>query len=128
VRRFIKARAPHISGAMNKTEAAYALWLQSEEKYGFITKALPFGSITFKLADDTRYTPDFPVVLPDGTLELRDTKGSKAKKIAGVKIGTQPYVEEDALIKIKVAAERFPEFRWALVWLDKDSGWLRREF
>jgi hypothetical protein len=127
MKRFVKVRKPKAPGEMNKTEAAYALWLQSEKKYGFIAKALPFGSMTFKLANDTRYTPDFPVIMPDGTLELRDTKGTKAKKKDGVKVGTVPYVEEDALIKIKVAAERFPEFGWALVWLD-EKGWQRKEY
>lgn len=126
---FIRSRPPRdrrATGEMNKTEAAYQLWLESEVQRGELLDVLPFESMTFKLAADMRYTPDFPVVLVDGTLELRDTKGSKRKKRDGVVIGTEAYIEEDAKLKIKIAAERFPQFRWALIWLDP-SGWMRKE-
>ncbi|MGD0968655.1 MAG: hypothetical protein ABR949_10240 [Candidatus Aquilonibacter sp.] len=64
-----------------------------------------------KLAPDTRYTPDFAVMLADGSLEMHETKG---------------FMREDALVKIKLAAELFP-FRFFLVKRDRD-GWDVKEY
>ncbi|MDR3353374.1 MAG: hypothetical protein LBO00_10330 [Zoogloeaceae bacterium] len=52
-----------------------------------------------KLADNTRYTPDFLVLLPDGVLEIHETKDG--------------YIREDGWLKLKVAAGMFP-FRFFL--------------
>jgi hypothetical protein len=128
VKRFVKARTPHVRGTMNKSEAAYQLWLESQKQRGHIKDVLPFESITLVIGNGTRYTPDFPVVELDETISMRDVKGTKNKKDeSGNKIGTQPYVEETANVKIRVAAEKFP-FRFIQVWLDKNQGWMEREF
>jgi hypothetical protein len=47
----------------------------------------------FRLADNTFYTPDFMVVMADGLLEAHEVKG---------------FWEDDARVKIKVAASLFP--------------------
>ncbi len=59
---------------MNKTEAEYAGMLE-ERKARREIAWWKYEAITFKLADDTRYTPDFAVMLPNGEFEIHETKG-----------------------------------------------------
>lgn len=69
-----------------------------------------------KLAHDTRYTPDFLVMRRDFSLECHECKGG--------------YWEDDALVKIKVAAAKFP-FRFLSARLlpkKAGGGWELREF
>ena len=80
------------SGDMNQTEAAYAETLELQKQAGEIIW-YRFEAITFKLADDTRYTPDFLVLTAEGYLECRECKG---------------WWQDDAKVKIKVAASIFP--------------------
>lgn len=86
---------------LNKTERAYHEHLK-RLNYQWIG----VQNLTFKLADDTRFTPDFTVVEAN---EMRciDVKG---------------FQREDALIKIRVAARMFPWVTFAIVKKDKD-GW-----
>ncbi|ASK18874.1 DUF1064 domain-containing protein [Halomonas sp. N3-2A] len=86
------------AGKMNKTEAAYASLLESLKHAGEIVW-YSFEGMTFKLADNTRYTPDFAVMRADGLIELHEVKG---------------FWRDDARVKIKVAAELFP-FRFIAV-------------
>lgn len=58
-----------------------------------------------RLADKTFYTPDFVVLAPDGVLEMHEVKG---------------FWEEDARVKIKVAAAQFP-FRFVAITRDKGN-------
>lgn len=101
-------------GEMNKTEAAYAAHLDQRISAGEIA-AYWFERLTLKLAADTRYTPDFMVQLPCGTIEIHEVKG---------------FWEDDALVKIKVAASLFP-FRFIAVSAiakKAGGGWAIREF
>lgn len=91
-----KGRRPK-SGTMNKTEAAYDAHLRAQ--LGTTVLWFAFEAMTLKLAPDTRYTPDFVVMLADGTIELHEVKG---------------YFADDAKVKVKVAAYKFP-FRFVLV-------------
>lgn len=80
------------AGVMNNTEKAYAEhleWLRHTNQIVWYR----FECMTFKLAHDTRYTPDFIVMLPNGLLEAHEVKG---------------YWADDARVKIKVAADIFP--------------------
>lgn len=52
-----------------------------------------FEAMKFRLADNTFYTPDFAVMLASGELEMHEVKG---------------FWEDDARVKIKVAARLFP--------------------
>ena len=88
-------RAP---GVMNKLEAAYAIKLETDRSMGVI-QWFSFDAIKLRLADATFYTPDFLVMAADGTLEVREVKG---------------FWEDDARVKIKVAADKFP-FRFVAV-------------
>lgn len=72
------------SGDMNKTEAAYAIRLEQQRFLGAI-KDFWFQAVTLKLGFDTRYTPDFLIQMPDGSLELHDTKGWDTEPAAAVK-------------------------------------------
>jgi hypothetical protein len=89
---------------MNGTERAYAQLLDVRQKAGEIAW-WRFEGITLKLADDTRYTPDFAVMLADGTMEMHETKG---------------FMREDAHVKIKVAAAQFP-FKFRLLKMDRKA-------
>lgn len=83
---------------MNKTEAEYAGMLE-ERKARREIAWWKYEAITFKLADDTRYTPDFAVMLPNGEFEIHETKGG--------------FIREDGWQKLKIAAGMFP-FRFFL--------------
>lgn len=90
---------------MNRTEAAYDLVLAARMRAGEVVW-YEYEGITLKLAPDCRYTPDFAVMLADGTIEMHECKG---------------FMREDALVKLKVAAENFP-FPILLV-KRKGAGW-----
>jgi hypothetical protein len=79
-------------GQKNKTEESYGQELELRKRAGEIAW-YAFEAMKFRLADKTFYTPDYMVMLADGTLEAHEVKG---------------YWEDDARVKIKVAAEMFP--------------------
>lgn len=83
---------------MNRTEAAYAQLLDVRKAASEIA-AWWFEGLTFKLAPDLRYTPDFLILFADGSLECHEVKG---------------FMREDAAIKLKLAAQLFP-FKFVLV-------------
>ena len=108
------ARLRHTSGEMNKTEAAYAQELEMRKRVGEI-EWWAFESIKLRLADRTFYTPDFAVVIAGGMC-FHEVKG---------------HWEDDARVKIKVAAKLFPHFTFiALTKIPvKDGGgWKVEEF
>lgn len=111
--------------AMNKTEAAYGAHLMLQRKLGLVLW-YGFEAVTIKLGNDCRFTPDFLVMLPDGRLELRDTKGLKKIK-TGKRAGQSTYhAEEDALVKARVAAANFP-IPVFFVWQERSGEWNKRE-
>jgi hypothetical protein len=105
------------SGERNKTEAAYEAHLEQQKRDGEILW-YAFEGMTFKLAKDTRYTPDFIVMKANGELECREIKGSRA------------IFQCDAKAKIKVAAELFPIRFIAVFPIPKKDGggWDIQEF
>lgn len=92
---------------LNKTERDYLAYLRGE---GNPLAWIGIQNITFKLAHDTRFTPDFTVI-EQGNMRCIDVKG---------------FQREDALIKIKVAARLFPFAKFIIVKRDK-GGWDHRE-
>lgn len=80
------------TGQMNKTEAAYAQHLEARKAAGEILW-YRFEGVKLRLADNTFYSPDFSVLLADGTLECHEVKG---------------FWQDDARVKIKVAADQYP--------------------
>ena len=87
------------AGQMNQTEGAYADHLDLLRRAGEITWFC-FEGVTLKLADGCRFTPDFAVQLPDETVEIHEVKG---------------FWRDDAKIKLKVAVEMYPIFRFVVV-------------
>jgi hypothetical protein len=77
---------------MNVLETDYAAHLEVRKWAGEI-EWWGYECIKLRLADNTFYTPDFLVLCNDGTLEVHEVKG---------------FWEDDARVKIKVAAENFP--------------------
>ena len=71
-----------------------------------------FERVKLKLADNTFYTPDYMVLHP-GHIAFHEVKG---------------FMRDDAAVKLKVAAEMFPEFCFVLVqragkeWTFKEIG------
>ena len=94
-------------GAMNRTEAAYAAELEVRKAAGDVAW-YRFEGLKLRLADSTFYTPDFAVMLHDGVMECHEVKG---------------HWQDDARVKIKVAAELYP-FRFVAVKVrtKKDGG------
>jgi hypothetical protein len=100
------------SGVMNRTEAAYSQLLESLRIKGEVAW-WEFEGMTFKLAEGSRYTPDFNVMLPSGVMEMHEVKGRWM---------------DDAKTKIKVAASKFPFlFRAVYSVPKKDGGGFRYE-
>ena len=77
------------TGTMNNLEKAYDAFLKADATVVWHA----FESIKLRLADGCFYTPDFLVMLTTGELEAREVKG---------------HWQEDARVKIKVAASKFP--------------------
>ncbi|MGS2743584.1 hypothetical protein ACU6TU_08305 [Halomonas sp. LS-001] len=90
------------AGQMNKTEAAYAQYLEMRKRAGDI-QWYRFDGIKLRLADKTFLTVDFAVMAEDGVMELHDTKGSPR------------IFTDDARVKMKVAAELYP-FRFKVAY------------
>lgn len=104
----------HVRGQMNKSEADYAGYLQGLLLAGKIDW-FSFESVTLRLAKLTSFTPDFVVVLADGTIEFHEVKAG-----AGGPGASRPLVEDDAMVKLKVASEMFPA-TFRLVWKDRTT-------
>ncbi|MBB2928370.1 DUF1064 domain-containing protein [Paraburkholderia silvatlantica] len=97
-------------GKMNKSEAAYAQYLEALKSVGKVLW-FRFEGIKLRLADNTFYTPDFAVIVASGALELHEFKG---------------FMEEDANVKLKAAAAQYP-FAFRLVRKAKGGGFDVRE-
>ena len=95
------------TGEMNQGEKKYAEYLDLLLHLKQIAW-YKFEGIKFRLADNTFFSPDFVVMMPNGEMQIRDVKG---------------YMMEDANVKIKMAAEIYP-FRFFIVkkQAKKDGG------
>ena len=109
-RRYAKGRQP-TQGEMNKLERRYSEQLEAWRLTGEI-QWWKYDAIKLRLADKTFYTPDFLVMKADSTLEVHETKG---------------HWEDDARVKIKVAAEAYPLFRFVAIQL-VNGEWVTEEF
>lgn len=102
------------AGTMNKTEAAYAATLDRRRMAGEVVW-FKFEGIKFRLAENTTYTPDFAVMLADGSLEMHEVKG---------------FWTDDGRAKIKIAADLYPMRFVAIKAKPKKDGggWALEEF
>jgi hypothetical protein len=102
------------TGALNKTEAAYAAALELRRIAGDVAW-YKFEGVKLRLADNTFYTPDFAVMLANGQLEMHEVKG---------------FWQDDARAKIKIAADLYP-FKFVAVKAEaqkRGGGWIVEEF
>lgn len=102
------------TGMMNKTEAAYADYLEKQRHSGVVLW-YKFEGVKLRLADNTFYTPDFFVMLANGQLQAHEVKG---------------FWQDDARVKIKVAADMYP-FQFLAITVrqkKKGGGWEFEQF
>lgn len=102
------------TGAMNKTEQAYAINLEHLRQAGHVAW-FKFEGVKLRLADNTFYSPDFAVMTSEGRMQMHEVKG---------------FWQDDARVKIKVAADLYPfEFIAVKAKAKKDGGgWSVEEF
>lgn len=109
--RFVRGKArSHTPGRMNQTEGRYERDVLAVQKAAGEVVAWWFEAFKLRLADNTFYTPDFVVQLASGELECHEIKG---------------HWEDDARVKIKVAASLYP-FRFVAVQYKKKQ-WVIEE-
>ena len=99
------------AGGPNKTEARFRA--EVIERLGTPTcevLAVAFASVKLRLADRTWYTPDFVVWTDDGA-HVYEVKGS----------WKSPH-QEDSRVKLKVAAELYPQFQFFAAVPNRDTG------
>lgn len=97
-------------GEMNKTEQRYAALLEATKRSGEIVE-YRYEAVKFKLAPNTFYTPDFMVIYPD-RIEFHEIKG---------------FQRDDAMVKFKAIADKFPEFVWKMLTLKDKQFQVRIE-
>lgn len=103
------------AGVMNKTEEAYAAYLE-QQKYAGQVLWYKFEGIKLRLANKTFYTVDFFVMPVSRELEAHEVKG---------------FWTDDARVKIKVAADMYPVFKFVAIKKAAKSdggGWSLEEF
>lgn len=101
------------TGQMNKTEAEYYTLLGNRKFAGEISW-IKFEGLKLRLADNTFYTPDFAVMLTNGSMQLHEVKG---------------HWQDDARAKIKIAADLYPfEFIAVRKQSKKDGGGFSEEY
>lgn len=106
-------RVQHESGKMNGLEKKYAAHLDLRLLTGEI-RAYQFEPMKLRLAKSTFFDIDFLLWMPDGSIELDETKG---------------HWEDDARVKMKVAARMFPWWRFVGVqWSKNAKTWKFEEF
>lgn len=106
----VARRQPRKTG-MNRLEARFSMVLEAQRREGLILW-WGFEAMKLRLAARTHYTPDFMVVTAEGEIVFYETKG---------------FWRDDARVKIKVAAETYPFFRFVGV-TNKGRQWQHEEF
>lgn len=102
----------YVAERMNKLEVAYAQELEIMRRSQKIIQ-WQFEAVKLRLANRTSYTPDFFVMLLDGTLGFHEVKG---------------HWEDDARVKIKVVSEQFPQFFFVAVQWDRKGRIWKYEY
>ncbi len=105
-----RGKSRHVPGSMNKLEARYGQHLELLKRANKILW-YEFEALKFKLAASTFYTPDFVVMSALYEIEIHEVKG---------------FWMDDARVKIKVAADKFP-FHFKAIKLEK-GVWVEELF
>jgi hypothetical protein len=115
------SRPRHESGTMNKLEARYAGHLEVLKHVHEITD-YRFEPMKLRLAKSTFFDVDFLVVKWQ---DIEGSNGTYAAELHEVK----GHWEDDARVKMKVAAKEFPWWRFVGVHWDKEKkDWKFEEF
>lgn len=80
-------------------ETRYAQYLDILVRAGEL-QMWEYEAVGLRLGDDCFYYPDFLLVTSAGEIELHECKG---------------HMRDDARVKFRSAAERWPFFRWVIV-------------
>lgn len=100
-------------GAMNELERRYSETLAEKQRSGILAW-WAFEPVKLRLADKTFYTPDFGLMFAaNGAIEFHEVKG---------------HWEDDARVKIKVAARMFQMFTFIAQRPTKGGGFSTEEF
>lgn len=111
-------------GVMNKLEERFwflvsdlissgQVLFYNDENAELKPSQIRYEATTLKLAKDLRYTPDFQIIDSEGYIWFFETKG---------------FWRDDARAKIKMAAEKFQEYRFVSASWKKSTGWTFEEF
>jgi hypothetical protein len=105
----------------SKWEHLYSLLLEEEKKAGLIVEWF-YEAVTLRLTDGARvegkkvrairYTPDFAVWYPDGTMKMIEIKGYRRTK---------------DINRFKVAKDRFRQIEFVMLKYDKGT-WVRMPY
>jgi hypothetical protein len=110
-----RPRPKHTPGAMNKLETLFLQSYLTPRIFSGEFLSAEFESVKLRLAKTTFYTPDFLVATPNEFIFF-EVKG---------------FWEDDARVKIKVAADKYPHFKFIAVQKAKakDPGqWVFEDF
>jgi hypothetical protein len=118
-----KVRAYHKPGKMNQLEKSYANHLALLKAAGEI-EDFAFEPEKLKLSEGCYYIPDFRVISKD-MIQFKEVKA--AWKVKGKPGEVKPHFEDDALVKLKVAASGIHPYQFFCVWLENGS-WQEKEF
>lgn len=99
-----KRRMRQSAAPLNKTETAFREFLAQR----FAGYSVLSQSVTLKLANGCRYTPDF--IVPAGLLPMH------AYEVKG-------FMRDDAGVKLKVAASLYPWIKFHLVTRLRNGAW-----
>ena len=105
------AKSSRTPGTPNKTEAAYADYLEAQKMAGDVLW-YRFEPLKLRIGKGAYYTPDFAVINDQGGLYFVEVKG---------------FWREAARVRIKVAADAFPHFLFIAV-QRKGKQWAHEEF
>jgi len=108
-----------VPGSMSGYEQTYAAVLKVRKDLGKVAD-FKFESVKLRLADNTFYTPDFFILMPDGAIELHEVKGSWGAPN-----------QDKSRVKLKVAAEQYPYFTFKAVTkqaVKNGGGWAEEVF
>jgi hypothetical protein len=115
---------------MNKLETKYFQWCLQLKEEGFI-REFWFQPNKWRLADLTYYTPDFLVILLDGSehyVDTKQTRKDKNRKSEEFPDGVEfPFREDDASVKMKWVSEKYwPYDWWMAYWSKYQNQWLHQ--
>lgn len=115
------SRPRHVASVMNKLETKYAAHLEMRKTTGEI-REYRFEPMKLRLAPRTYFDVDFLVLARDSWPTMTDSYSVELHEVKG-------HWEDDARVKMKVAATMFPWWTFRGVQWDKTTNnWRYEEF